>query len=128
MLTKKTTRPPPRVAVYWLTSRDDNGRSETLTMGRGGERRLPVFSFREEAEMFLSLRTLGAGWSVKQTTAGELVSVLMGPYSGVEFVALDPMPELVCRGMADLVSMSRERFINRFVEKAGSEKPEPPTL
>jgi hypothetical protein len=80
MLTKKTTRPPPRVAVYWLISRDDNGRSETLTMGRGGERRLPVFSFREEAEMFLSLRTLGAGWSVKQTTAGELVSVLMGPY------------------------------------------------
>lgn len=118
MLTKKTTRPTPKpAAVYWLISRDGNGWSETLTIGRGGEERLPVFSFREEAEMFLSLGRLGAGWSLKQTTAGELASALMGPCSGVGSVALDPLPELVRRDMADLVSMGRERFIYRLIEK-----------
>lgn len=118
MLTKKTTRPPPRAAVYWLIARNDNGRSEMLTIAHDGEKMLPVFSFEEEAKMFFSLGTPGAGWSIRRTTAGELASMLTGPCADAGFVALDPMPELVCRGMADLVSMSRERFTHRLIEKA----------
>lgn len=122
MLTKNTTiRPPPTVVAYWLIVKNERERTEMLTIERGGWDALPVFSFREEAEMFLSLGTLGAVWSIRRTTAGELVSTLTGPCSGVGSVALDPMPGLICRGMADLVSLSRERFLYRLSEVANSE-------
>jgi len=56
---------------------------------------LPVFSFKEEAETFL--RLLGAegktGWCrSRETTAGELVSVLQALCAQVWGVALDPLP------------------------------------
>lgn len=118
MLTQDTVmRPSHAVSAYWLIAKNKNGGTEMLTIERGGEEALPVFSFEEEAGMFLSLGASEAGWSLRRTTAGELVSMLMGPYSGVEFVSLDPMPELVRRGMADLVSLSRERFMHRLVRK-----------
>lgn len=117
MLTKKTTRPPPTTAVYWLLASGENGRAEMLTIGRGGEEMLPVFSFEEEAGMFLSLRMPGERRSLKRTTARELVSILIGPCAGVDFVALDPLPEIVCLGMADLAGPSRERFMCRLSRK-----------
>ncbi len=119
MLMNKTTRPPPTGAVYWLIARNENGRTQTLTIHRGGEERLPVFSFEEEAEMFLSLGKLREGWTLRRTTAGEAVSILMGSCAGVDSVALDPLPEMVCRGMVGLVSLSRERFMQRLIEEAG---------
>lgn len=124
MLTEKTTtRPPPATAVYWLVARGENGRSETLTIG-GDEETLPVFSFREEAEAFLSFGALGEGWGIRRATAGELASILMGPCVGVGSVALDPMPEHAFEGMLRLVSLGRERFLSRLVEEVRLENAE----
>ena len=74
---------------------------------------MPVFSHEEEAEMFLRLWEVRFhGWQVRESTAGELVSVLCGPCASVERVALDPLPEMVLERTVGLVSLSRERFVD----------------
>jgi len=108
-------------SVYWLIARNDNRRLEVLTTGEpGGEEVLPVFSHEEEAEMFLRLGQGGFDrWQARESTAGELISVLYGPCAGVERVALDPLPETVAETRANLfVSLDRERFVARLIDKA----------
>ncbi len=53
---------------------------------------LPVVSFEEKAELFLWLGVAEpeSCWLVRETAAGELASLLLGPLSGVGRVALDP--------------------------------------
>jgi hypothetical protein len=87
----------------WLITEQRCSRLEIFTIGSNV---LPVFSFREEAEMFLGLGRVAEGWQVRETTCGELVSVLYGPCREVEHVALDPVP-----GIVDLVTLNRERLI-----------------
>lgn len=72
---------------------------------------MPVFSFEEEAEMFLRLGALGTGWRVRETTCGELVSVLYAPCRDVKRVALDPLPEMAVQSTVGFVSLSREAFV-----------------
>ena len=88
----------------WLIAKQRCNGLEVFTIGSNV---LPVFSFREEAEMFLGLGYAADGWQLRETTCGELVSVLYGPCRKVEYVALDPVPDLVA-----LVSLNRNRFIS----------------
>ncbi len=77
----------------WLIANQESGRTGVYTRRPDGDREvLPVFSFEEEAEMFLWLETLETGWRARETTAEELVSLLYGPCAGVKKVALDPLP------------------------------------
>jgi hypothetical protein len=80
---------------------------------------LAVFSFKEEAEAFLSLLEDDhkRDWRSRQTAAGELVSILMGPCASVKRVALDPLPVLFSRAMLGLVSVNRERFVQDLLEE-----------
>lgn len=80
---------------------------------------LAVFGFEEEAKIF-SLGRLGAEWRLTETTAGDLIRMLLGPCAGVGFVALDPLPEYVYWGMVGLVSLSREHFVAHLIERAES--------
>lgn len=103
---------------HWLITRYDSGSVEILTIYRGGgEEVLPVFSFEEEAELFLRYQVPDSGWTVRESTAGELASVLYGLCSGVGAVALDPLPEIVSRGAIELVSVSREDFLDSLLGK-----------
>ena len=88
----------------WLIAKQRCNGLEVFTIGSNV---LPVFSFREEAEMFLGLGYAADGWQLRETTCGELVSVLYGPCRRVEHVVLDPVPDLIA-----LVSLSRKRFIS----------------
>ena len=88
----------------WLIAKQRCNGLEVFTIGTDV---LPVFSFEEEAQMFLGLGHAIDGWQVRETTYGELISVLYGPCRRVEYVALDPVPDLVA-----LVSLSRKRFIS----------------
>ena len=83
-------------------------------MGSTGEI-LPVFSYKEEAEMFLRLGVSGKGWRVRESTCGELASVLYGPCRDVEQVYLDPLPDMVCGRMVGLASMSRKDFVGALL-------------
>ena len=99
---------------YWLVARNENGRLEVLATGlAGAEEAVPIFSHEEEAEMFLRLWEVGFdGWQVRESSTGELISVLSGPCASVERVALDPLPEMLVERTVGLVSLSRERFVD----------------
>lgn len=92
--------------------RDGCGGPETLTTRLpGGEETLPVFSFREEVEKFLCLRALGDSWRIRETGAGELISILCTALQNIKLVALDPIPEISGTGMFTLLSLERDTFI-----------------
>ena len=105
--------------VYWLITKDENGRSEVLVISFAStEEALPVFSHEEEAELFLRLWEVeGEGWQVRESTAGEIISVLYEPSVGVKRVALDPLPEMVAERTLGLVSLSRERFLELVLSR-----------
>src|SRR3954447_1933579 len=69
----KTLVPKP----FWLIVKGEAGRMDVLTSRlASGEEALPVFSFEEEARMFLELGALGGDWHARVTSPGELISVL----------------------------------------------------
>ena len=106
-------------SAYWLLARNENGRLDVLAIGlAAGEEALPVFSHEEEAEMFLRLRRVEfEGWQARESTAGELISVLYGPCAGVKCVVLDPLPEMIAQRTLGLVSLSRERFVDLVLSR-----------
>jgi hypothetical protein len=82
----------------------------------GGEDMLPVFSFEEEAELFLALGTPDGSWLVKETAARELASLLLsGPLSDVGRVALDPLPGRLGGSLIGLLSIRRQEFVARLL-------------
>lgn len=83
-------------------------------------RSLPVFSFREEAELFLALGSLGGGWAVREGGADDFLPLFFGPRADVESVVLDPLPAMLRDGAAGLVSISLERFMDRFLGVSGT--------
>jgi hypothetical protein len=108
-------RGPGRLPVlsYWLIAKNENGRIEVLTtLLAHGEEAIPIFSYEQEAELFLAFQAAGSGWQLKESTAGELVSVLCGPCASATEVSLDPLPEMVAEGTLGLVNLSRKRFVN----------------
>jgi hypothetical protein len=109
---------PPK--AFWLISKIEGGRMDILTTdlaGRGPA--LPVFSFAEEAAMYLELGPPEQGrWRVRETAIGELVSVLLGPCSGVGRVLLDPVPNLDGRVLSELVAVERGGFVEYLLGSA----------
>jgi hypothetical protein len=103
---------------YWLIAKDEYGWMEVLTIDLDGQEAMPVFSFREEAEMYIRFEAWD-GWSVREIAAGELTSLFFGPYSCVEKVALDPLPEICDEGMTRLVSVSRKDFARMLSRDRG---------
>ncbi len=99
---------------------------EVLTLELAdGERAVPVFSFGEEAELFLGLGAAedaetGNRWLVRETASGELASLLLGPLLGAGRVALDPLPgRLGGEAFLGLVSADREDFLARLLAVGG---------
>ena len=106
-------------STYWLIARNETSRLEVLATGLvRGEEAIPVFSHEEEAELFLGLWEVGVGgWQVRESSAGEIISVLCGPCASVERVALDPLPEMLVERTVGLVSLSRERFVDLVLSR-----------
>ncbi len=77
-----------------------------------GREALPVFSFEDEARMFLELGAPGGDWRVRVTSGGELVSVMCGPCATVDRVVLDPipLPGPLIESLNELLSIEREAF------------------
>jgi len=108
------------VRPLWIITRYEDNRMDALTIGSdldGGF--LALFSYEEEAEAFLLLSgdNEKKRWQSEQTTAGGLVSVLLGPCADVKGVALDPLPMALSREMLPLVSMSRDLFLQYLLEE-----------
>ena len=86
-----------------------------------GRRVLLVFSFEEEAALFLYFGVRGR-WQVRRTGTGELVSLLYGPCREVELVALDPVSDVETDVMNGLVSLVQGRFVDVLLRSKVSRK------
>jgi hypothetical protein len=112
---------------YWVIANDAKDRFSqpdllTVDLDGAGEA-LPVFSFEEEAEMFLWLQTTEDGREVRETTPGQLVSILYGPCADVGKVMLDPLPEIGARMQISLLGMHRNDFVESVICAGGSGGP-----
>lgn len=105
---------------YWLLVRDEGqgGRpSVVFTSEAAGGKVLPIFSSREEAELFLGARSR-RDYRAREVWAGELLSLLSGsaysagPCGGVEKVALDPAPDSLGGASA---GMDRQCFMEHLM-------------
>ena len=116
------TKPPSwSTPTRWMIVRDGEGRLEPLCVRAGTSKVLPVFSFEEEVEMFLHLGGYDdGGWRARESSAGELISVLCGPCIDVEGVVLDPLPEMPEDGTIELVEVGRRRFVGQLLERGAN--------
>src|SRR5215211_6358731 len=108
--------------LHWLITKYDHSKMNALTLHLGGDgEALAIFGFEEEAEMFLHLRraALGKGWGVRQTSVGELVSVLYGPCSNAK-VVMDPVPEVGKKRLVGIPSMHRNDFLRDLLGEGPS--------
>lgn len=100
----------------WLVVRESHEGIEPLCLRAGSAGLLAVFSFEEEAGMFLRLGGYGSsGWRARESRTGELVSVLCGPCAHTDGVALDPLPGMLEEGTLGLVSVGRRRFLGQLL-------------
>jgi hypothetical protein len=103
--------------TFWIIVGDglDEGgaRWQVFTLGADGDpEELPVFSFEEEALLFLGLGGLEGHWRASRITAPDLVTLLTGAYRGARGVVLDPFPEVGLSGYLGAVSFGREEFVD----------------
>ena len=105
---------------FWLIATWENGWRKVLIIDAGGETVLPVFSFKEEGDLFLGLEATEADWWTRETTTGELVALLLGLYAWVDKVALDPLPGLGEREIVELVSTGRRHFVRHLMGKVAA--------
>ena len=105
-------------APRWLIANLTDGKMEVFTLDSGGDRVLPVFSFRDEAEMYVRLQLGTPGWEPRVSSPGEIVSVLYGPLSDVARVALDPLPEVCGASVLELLCVRREAFVRSLIGEA----------
>ncbi len=81
------------VFVQYLIVRSDNNRLKPLSLPTDSGESLPVFSSKIAAHAFLRANRFGEeGWHVRESTAGELISLLMGHIADVNLVTLNPPP------------------------------------
>ena len=99
------------VLVHHVVARQGDKGLEVLRISLQGKgETLPVFTAGWAARRYLFAEPPGGGWYVRACTPGELVSLLVGLYAGVEWVALDPMPG---RGGGEAANvMPRENFVD----------------
>lgn len=102
---------------FWLLIGDKDGdRAEVFTLGTEGEdRSLPVFSFEEEALLFLRLGGLEGRWRTSETDAAALVLMLTETYRDLQSVVLDPFPVVGFDRFYKAASLLRERFLDLLV-------------
>jgi len=98
--------------LHHVVARDgDKGLEFLRVLLEGKGQVLPVFSAAWAARGYLFAEAPGGGWYVSTYTPGELISLLVGPCAGVEWVALDPRPGPRSGGeVANL--MPRENFVD----------------
>ena len=113
---------------YWVIANDGFGKPDLLTVDLDGAgEALPIFSFEEEAEMFLWLRRTEDGQEVRETTPGQIVSILYGPCADVGRVMLDPLPEIGARMQISLLGMDRRDFVESVMGARSLETPHKPS-
>jgi hypothetical protein len=79
------------------------------------EEALAVFSSWSAAQNFFLYYVFDGEWYPREFSASELTSLLLGPYEGVEWVLLDPLPGHLAAGGTQANLVSRERFVEHLL-------------
>jgi hypothetical protein len=107
----------PRIDTFWVVLLEESGLPllplrVALPCGREA---LALFSGEDEAEMFCSLREVEADPHLRETSIGEVISLLYCPLTAARHVALDPLPGILgSRLLLGLITLDRERFARSF--------------
>ena len=103
--------------VRYLISRHTHHRMEVWVSPVNDEQAMPVFSTPRAAGEYLRSKNLGIDWHVRESTAGELVSLLMGHVADVGTVVLDPPPGVSASKDSSLNCLSKEAFIGSLMKE-----------
>jgi hypothetical protein len=103
-----------RVYAFWVVLEGGTWTLPFTVSCPQGREAIALFSGEEEAMMFCHFSKQGAKGSIRETTAGEVLSLLYGPWSVAGHVALDPFPEVLGSTLLGLLMLSRERFARSF--------------
>jgi len=109
----------PVLLLYAIARHGDN-RLRLLHVPLGfGQEALVVFSSWRAAQNFFLSEVLWGEWYTRVCSAGELISLLLGPYEGIEWVLFDPLPEgehlkgeHLGAGTTQARLLSRESFVD----------------
>lgn len=105
------------VLLHYAIAQDGaNGLKLLRVSLRFSEEALVVFSSWKAAQSFFLSNVFQGEWYARECSAGELTSLLLGPYKAIKWVLFDPSPEgsLVERDtQANL--MRRERFVDHLL-------------
>jgi hypothetical protein len=87
----------------------------TVFLSDGTTEAMALFSGEEEARMFCHFCERAASTNIRQTTTGEVLSLLYCPWCAAKHVALDPFPEILGgRLLLGLLTLDRAEFARRF--------------
>ena len=86
----------------------------TVFLSDGATEALALFSGEEEARMFCHFCEKVASAKIRQTTTGEVISLLYCPWCAAKHVALDPFPEILGGRLLGLLTLDRADFARRF--------------
>ncbi len=105
---------------YWMVAKYRLREMQVLALRLdSGEEVFPVFSSGKAARTFLrhlprclsQRQRIEDGWYVRESTTGELISLLFGTCRSVDHVALDLRPETATEGLSATLLMRRKDFV-----------------
>jgi hypothetical protein len=102
------------VHAFWMVLEDSPRALPFMVFLSDGKEALALFSGEEEARMFCHFCEEGASTNLRQTTTGEVISLLYCPWCAAKHVALDPFPEILGERLLGLLTLDREDFARRF--------------
>lgn len=105
--------PGEAAKMYWLIV--ERGSFRISVYALPDQESLPVFSHERGAAAFLRAGGLEGGWRSRETSVGELASLLLGPYAHVSNVTLDPLAENESGPPADLAGVDRKDFVDSLM-------------
>lgn len=105
----------PMLPHYLIARNAGRGPDLLLISAEPGAEALVAFSSREAAERFIRLRDLEREWYARTSSPGETISLLCGPYAGVGWVSLNPLPAPLATEPESPIMISREAYIDFFL-------------
>ena len=118
--TVRTSSARAVLAPYVIVRREITCPELLRVFFESGEEVLPVFSSEEAARRFLISYSHGEeAWRVRECSAGELISLLLGPCANVERVLLNPLQEPLAEEDALVNPIDRESFVASLLGSRG---------
>jgi hypothetical protein len=103
------------VLTFWVMLEGDARGFPLTVFLPDGKEAIALFSGEEEARMFCHFRQERAtNANIRQTTAGEVLSLLYCPWGAAKHVALDPFSEILGGRLMGLLRLDRADFARRF--------------